>query len=90
MIMLLGNFKSNKQVQVKIDVVNTERVYVNTFLGVIIDQFNLLKTWLETCTVSKLSQSISVLCKAKHVLDHKSLYIIYCSLVLFSKLLYRL
>lgn len=50
-VVFLGNFKSNNQVQVKIDGVNIERVYVDTFLGVIIDQFDLLETSHEICTI---------------------------------------
>ena len=78
---MFGNCKSNNQVHVKIDSVTIERVYVNTFLGVIIDHKLCWKPHTKHIQ-SKVSRSISVQSKAKHVLDHKSLHILYCSLVL--------
>uniref|UniRef100_A0A3Q3EUW8 Reverse transcriptase domain-containing protein n=1 Tax=Labrus bergylta TaxID=56723 RepID=A0A3Q3EUW8_9LABR len=80
-IMLFGNCKLNNDVNVKIDGVNIERVYVNKFLGVTIDHKLCWKPHIKHVK-SKLSRSISVLCKAKHILDHKSLHILYCSMIL--------
>ena len=80
-IMLFGNCKIHNQIQVQIDGVNIERVNENKFLGVIIDDKICWKPHIKHIK-SKLSRSISVLVKAKHVLDHKSLYILYNSLIL--------
>uniref|UniRef100_A0A3Q3EDH9 Reverse transcriptase domain-containing protein n=1 Tax=Labrus bergylta TaxID=56723 RepID=A0A3Q3EDH9_9LABR len=78
---MFGNCKLNNDVNVKIDGVNIERVYVNKFLGVTIDHKLCWKPHIKHVK-SKLSRSISVLCKAKHILDHKSLHILYCSMIL--------
>ena len=79
--MLFGNCNKNTQVHLQIDGVNVERVYENKFLGVTIDDKINWKSHIKHVQ-SKLSRSISVLSKAKHILDHKSLHILYCSLIL--------
>lgn len=80
-LMLFGNRKVDTQVQMTIDDVNIERVYENKFLGVLLNHkicwkphINYIKT--------KIARSTAVLGKTKHILDNKSLYILYCSLVL--------
>ena len=79
--MLFGNCNKNTQVQLQVDSLDVERVCENKFLGVTInDQIN-WKSHIKHVQC-KLSRSISVLSKAKHILDHKSLYILYCSLIL--------
>lgn len=80
-IMLFGKNKTNTQIQVQIDGIIIERVFDNKFLGVIIDDKICWKPHIRHVQ-SKLSRSISVLAKAKHALDHKSLHILYCSLIL--------
>lgn len=80
-IMLFGKYKTNTQIQVQINGVHIERVFENKFLGVIIDDKICWKPHIKHVQ-SKLSRSISVLAKAKHILDQKSLHILYCSLVL--------
>lgn len=80
-IMLFGNHRINEQVQIQIDGVQIERVHENKFLGVIIDEKISWKPHIIHIQ-TKLSRSISVLNKAKQVLDHKSLHILYCSIVL--------
>ncbi len=80
-IMLFGNCKTHNQLQLQIYGVNIERVNENKFLGVIIDDKICWKPHIKHVK-SKLSRSISVLAKAKHVLDQKSLYILYNSLIL--------
>lgn len=79
--MRFGNCKINTHVQVMMDNVNIERVYENKFLGVILDH--------EICWIphikyvrAKLARSIAVLGKTRHILDHKVLYTLYCSLIL--------
>ena len=56
-------------------------MHENKFLGVIIDDRINWKAHSKHVQ-NKLSRSISVLSKAKNMLDHKSLHILYCSLVL--------
>ena len=80
-IMLFGNCNLNNDVNVKIDGVDIERVYVYKFLGVTIDHKLSWKPQIKHVK-SKLSRSISVLGKAKHILDHNSLHILYCSMIL--------
>ena len=75
-IMIFGNCRMNSQ----IDGVIIERVAVNTFLGVIIDETLSWKPHIKHIH-SKVSRSIAVLNKAKQFLDNKSLRILYGSLV---------
>lgn len=55
------------------------RLLKNTFPGVIDNRSNKLE--ISTNVHNTLSRSISVLNKAKHVLDHISLHILYCALI---------
>lgn len=79
--MIFDNSKSRQSFQLKIENVEIERVYEMKFLGVIIDDKICLKSHIKYIQ-TKLSRSISILAKAKHILDCRSLYILYCSLVL--------
>ena len=78
--MLFGNCRTNEQIKIQIDGVDIERVSQIKFLGVTIDEKLNWKSHIKHIH-SKLSRSIAVLYKAKQVLDHKSLHILYCSLV---------
>lgn len=78
--MLFGNQQIDIQVQMIIDDVNIERVYVNTFLGVILDHKICWKPQINNVR-TKLAKSIAVSGKTRHILDHKSLHILYSSLV---------
>ena len=80
-IMLFSNSKINTQITMQVDDVEIERVSENKFLGVIIDEKITWKQHIKYVQ-SKLSRSISVLGKSKHILDYKSLRILYCSMVL--------
>lgn len=79
--MLFGNSRRDTLVQISIDGVVLERVSEIKFLGVIIDDKINWKPHIKHVQ-TKLSRSISVINKAKQVLDHNSLHILYCSLVL--------
>lgn len=79
--MLFGNCSKNIPAQIEVDGVDIERVHENRFLGVITDDKLNWKAHVKHIQ-NKLSRSISVLSKAKHFLDHKSLHILYCSLIL--------
>ena len=79
--MLLGSKKANTQVQIKIENVDIERVYENKFLGVILDHKICWKPHIKHVQ-SKLARSIAVLGKSRHLLNHKALSILYCSLIL--------
>ena len=79
--MIFGNCKKSENIEVQIEGVNLERVYENKFLGVVIDDKICWKPHIKHIQ-TKLSRSISVLCKAKHFLNNKSLHIRYNSLIL--------
>ena len=64
-----------------VDGTTIERVYENTFLGVIIDDKSNWKPHVKYIS-NKLSRSIAVLNKVKHILDVSSLRMLYCALVL--------
>ena len=81
--MIFGNRNSHltTPVHLRIENVELERVYENTFLGVLIDH-NL--SWKQQVNQvrSKISRSIGVLSKVRHLLNCKSMNILYCSLIL--------
>ena len=81
--MLFGNKKiqSNTLVELKIDDVKLERVYENTFLGVVIDH---KLSWIPHIRYvrSKVARSVGVLGKAREVLNSKSLLTLYNTLIL--------
>lgn len=79
-LMLFGNHKENKWIQLQIQGVNIEMVKENKFLGVIIDEkLNWKAHILHIQT--KISKNLAVLNKVKHFIDEKALHILYCSLV---------
>ena len=80
-LMLFSNHKIDNQVNIQLDGVEIERVSENKFLGVIIDDKISWKSHIKYIH-NKLSRSVSVLNKAKHLLNYKSLRMLYCSLVL--------
>lgn len=75
--MLFGKYKTNTQIQVQIDGTIIE-VFENKFLGVTINDNICCK-----CHIRHVqSRSVSVLAKEKNALDHKSLNILCCLLIL--------
>lgn len=78
--MVFGNCNKNAHIQVQIEGVILERVHETKFLGIIIDNRNCWKPHI-THVQTKLSKNISVLAKVKHILNNKSLHILYNSLV---------
>jgi len=70
--MVFGNGKSNHQAQIQIEGVNIKRV---------LDEKICWKPHIKYIK-TKLSKSIAVLARAKHILKLKSLSILYCSLLL--------
>ncbi len=56
-----------------------KRVYENKFLGVIIDHKLCWKSHINVKT--KMSKSIAILNRTKHILNEKTLYILYCALI---------
>lgn len=79
--MIFSNAKTHSQIRLMVDGVEIERVYENKFLGVIIDEKINWKAHIKHVS-TKLSKSIAVLNKAKHILNFDSLRMLYCSLVL--------
>lgn len=64
-----------------IDGVNIERVSAFKFLGAIMDDKLTWKSHI-AYVKTKLSRNISVLNRAKYVLDLKAMHILYCSIIL--------
>ena len=77
---VFGNRKVHDEVTLKIDDVEIERVAENKFLGVIIDKKLNWKTHIKYIK-SKISKSIAILHKTKHILDQRSLHMLYSSLI---------
>ena len=77
---VFGNRKLHDEVTLKIDDVEIERVAENKFLGVIIDKKLNWKTHIKYIK-SKISKSIAILHKTKHILDQRSLHMLYSSLI---------
>ena len=80
-IILFGNQRTNVHLEIQLDGVSIERVNEIKFLGVIIDEKISWKSQIKHVQ-TKMSRCITVLNKAKHALDHKSLRTLYCTLVL--------
>ena len=79
-LMIFGNRKIDARVQLVVDQVEIEQVYEIKFLGVLVDCKLSWKQQIKYVR-SKISRSIAVLGKAKHILEQRVLYILYCSLV---------
>lgn len=77
-VIIFNNCKSNIQETVRIDGIN--RVHEIKFLGVIIDDRIRYKPHIKYI-YTKISQIVSVIIKAKHVLNTKALQILFCSLI---------
>ena len=79
--MIFSKRKIYDEVNVYVNGMPIERVHENKFLGVIIDENINWKSHIKYIQ-TKVSRNISVLSKAKHLLDCNSLRMLYCSLVL--------
>lgn len=80
-LMIIGKLKKEENTVLSIDGACIERVLEYRFLCVILDDS---KTWKSHITPvrKKISKSIVVLHKVKHVLDYKAMQTLYCALVL--------
>ncbi len=67
--------------ELKIDNVNIEKVYENKFLGVILDHKICWKPQIKYVK-AKLANIIAILNKARHILDNKSMHILYKTFIL--------
>ena len=79
--MLFGNNRISEHIQVQIEGIKLERVHETKFLGILIDDKISWKSHIQYIH-GKISRSISIINKAKHNLDYKSLRILYCSIIL--------
>ena len=79
--MLFTNRSVESILDVDIDNVTIDRVYIAKFLGVFIDH---KLSWKEHISklCSKLSKCVALIYKASHVLSSNALYILYCTLFL--------
>lgn len=78
---VFGNRKIECQTSIKIDDTHIERVQVNKFLGIIVDEKLCWKQHINVLT-SKLAKNIGIIGKLRSVLDCISLRLLYNSLVL--------
>lgn len=78
---VFGNRLPNTISKLMINEIEIERVSAIKFLGVIIDNDLNWKPHI-SYTKNKISKSIAILYKVKDLLNEKSLYTLYCSLVL--------
>ena len=79
--MVFGNRKIDANISLKIEDVVIERVFENKFLGVILDNKLCWKPHI-SYLCKKMSRSIGILAKAKHMLNLKALHTLYCALIL--------
>ena len=79
--MLFSNRCIDCDLEITINDINIERVYVTKFLGVYIDH---KLNWNEHIAnlSKKLSKSIAIIRKASHVLNSDALYTLYCAIFL--------
>ena len=79
--MLFTNRSVESILDVNINNVTIDRVYIAKFLGVFIDH---KLSWKEHISklCSKLSKCVALIYKASHVLSSNALYILYCTLFL--------
>lgn len=78
---VFGHVKPDDFISITIDDNNIERVNCIKFLGVTIDS---KFSWIYhiQSVVSKVSKSMSILYRVRNILDERSLYSLYCSLIL--------
>ena len=77
---LFSNKQINTKVQIRIDKFELELVNEIKFLGIIIDRKISWKSHI-TYIKSKISKTLAILSKTKHILDTKALNILYQSLI---------
>ena len=78
---IFGNRPITKGAKIMINNVEIERVFETKFLGVTIDNKLNWKTHINNIR-TKISKTIAVMYRMKPMLNQKSLYMLYCSLVL--------
>ncbi len=78
---LFGTRHIKSQVKIKVNCIEIERVYDNKFLGVIIDDKLCWKPHINNVK-TKMSKTMAILYETKDFLNKKSLYTLYCSLLL--------
>ena len=78
---LFGNRKHNEDIDITINNVKIDRVYVTKFLGVLIDSNLNWKEHIDSIN-NKISKSIAIIYKASKILNTNSLYTLYCTLIL--------
>ncbi len=78
---LFGNRKHNEDVDITINNVKIDRVYVTKFLGVLIDSNLNWKEHIDSIN-NKISKSIAIIYRASKILNSDSLYTLYCTLIL--------
>lgn len=81
--MIFGNRRIPEDLTIEVLCDNTrlERVYENSFLGVIIDHKLSWKPQVN-CISSKLAEITGILCKVRYILSQETMYILYCALFL--------
>uniref|UniRef100_A0A3B3I1E4 Reverse transcriptase domain-containing protein n=1 Tax=Oryzias latipes TaxID=8090 RepID=A0A3B3I1E4_ORYLA len=80
-VMFFGNFNANKELSIEKNNVLIKSVTEIKFLGVFIDDKLSWKPHIRHIQ-TKVSKSISIVNKSKHILGYNSRYLLYCSLIL--------
>uniref|UniRef100_A0A669C5X4 Reverse transcriptase domain-containing protein n=1 Tax=Oreochromis niloticus TaxID=8128 RepID=A0A669C5X4_ORENI len=80
-LIIFGTRQMKNVSKIRVNGIEIERVFENKFLGVLIDDKLSWKSHINHVT-TKMSKTIAILYKTKHVLNKKSLYTLYCSLLL--------
>ena len=76
--MIFGHRQIDTNIELTIDSITIERVYENTFLGVIVDHKLCWKPHIDYVR----AKSISVISRVRDMLNTKSLHTLYCAMVL--------
>lgn len=80
-VMFFGHYTDSSDVVINVNSVVTDKVSENKFLSITTDSKLSWKFHIR-CTESKVSKGVSIINKAKYLLDYNALYLLYCSLVL--------
>ena len=80
-LIIFGNQKIENEVTLMINNIKIERVYEYKFLGVLIDHKLSWKSHIDHVK-RKMSKTIAILFRSKEILNQKSLYLLYCSLII--------
>jgi len=79
-VMFFGKYQAESQKLVEIDGVHIENVQEIKFLGVTIDNKLSWNAHVRNIT-TKVSKSLAIISRVKHILDYNALHTLYCALI---------